>query len=108
MLLKRTTPQSIDVSFKRSVEHQLQVTPRTKCTPLLFSDSKSKERQISDTVVIVFHKAHGTYQCSTTSADSSTLTKPEVNEKNLYLNIIYDRKNYITNYNICIISHHQA
>ena len=31
-------------------------------------------------------------------ADSCKLSKSGVSERNLYLNIIYDRKNYITRY----------
>ena len=34
----------------------------------------------------------------TTSVCSSTLSKHRVNEQNLDLNVIYDRKNSITNY----------
>ena len=105
MLHKCTTPWFIDVSFKKSVEYQLQVTPRTKCGPPFFTESQSDQWHN----VIVFHKAHGSYlwwelNAGTTSAVSCTLSKPGVNEWNLYLNIIYDRKNYITNYLVWVDS----
>ena len=56
MLFKWTTPWSIHVSFKKSVEYQLQVTARPKCSPPLFSESQSKECQISDTMLMFFIK----------------------------------------------------
>ena len=47
MLWKWTTPW---FEFQKSVEYQLQDTPRRKCAPPLFSESQSKEWQISDSM----------------------------------------------------------
>ena len=63
MLWKWTNPRPIAVSFKNFVEYQLQVTPKLPCTPTLFSESQSKEWQLSDTMLLFFYKANSSY-CS--------------------------------------------